>query len=67
MQLLVQIGSVGTITFEEERQVFPEEKLSDIDGRYLKLKFKNPHPVKSPSLPENLTPIDDTLIVHEID
>ena len=37
MQLLVEIGSVGTITFEEERQVIPEEKLSNIDGRYLKL------------------------------
>ena len=67
MQILVQIGSAGTISFDEERQVLPEEKLSDIEGRYLKLKFKNPHPVNNPSSLENLTPIDETLIVHEID
>ena len=61
-QLLVEMGSIGTIKFEEERKSFPEEQLSDIKGRYFKLKFKNPNPIRNTGPLEYLTPIDETLL-----
>ena len=67
MQLLIHLGSIGTIKFDEERTKLPEEKLADIEGKYLKLKFKNPNPNINPGSTEYITPIEDTLIVHEVD
>ena len=59
-QLLVYAGSIGTVTFEEEeKKSIPEEDLSEIEGRYFKLKFKNKNPVQDI---EFTTPIDETLI-----
>ena len=60
-QLLVQMGSLGNIRFEEERKTIPEERLSDLEGRYLKLTFKNPNPIRNPGPPKYLTPIDEKL------
>lgn len=67
MQLVIHIGSLGKVSFPTERESLPEEKLQDIEGRYLKLKFKNPHPNLTPGSTEYITPIEDTLIVHEVD
>ena len=67
MQLVIHIGSLGKVSFTTERESLPEEKLQDIEGRYLKLKFKNPQPKLTPGSTEYITPIEDTLIVHEVD
>ena len=67
MQLMIHIGSLGKISFETERASVPEEKLQDIEGKYFKLKFKNPQPNLGPGSTEYITPIEDTLIVHEVD
>ena len=58
---------MGTINYEKEREKLPEENLWNIEGKYLKLKFKNPHPNMNPGSTEYITPIEDTLIVHEVD
>ena len=40
----------------------PEEQLADIEGKYLKLKFKNPTPARHPGPLDYTTPIDETLL-----
>ena len=61
-QLLIEVGSAGAITFDEERKEMPEEQLSEIQGKYLKLKFKNPTPVRGPEPLDYSTPINETLL-----
>ena len=41
-QLLIELFSFGYIHFEKDKEVFREQKLSEVQGTYLKLKFKNP-------------------------
>ena len=61
-QLLIEVGSAGAITFDEERKEIPEEQLSEIQGKYLKLKFKNPTPVRHSKPLDYSTPIDEILL-----
>ena len=65
-QLLVEIGSIGTIQFEEERKTIPEDRLPDIEGRYLKLRFKNPNPIIQRGAQKFITPDDSKLLAQDV-
>ena len=40
-QLLIELFTFGYVHFEKEKEGFREEKLSQVKGKYLKLKFKD--------------------------